>query len=60
LTNKLDIQAYYDRIVENMELANLPYFFENFSTMLVETDESVCALAAEHQARLDQLTKEDY
>jgi len=60
LTNKLDIQAYYDRIVENVEPANLPFFFENFSTMLVETDESVCALAEEHQAHLDQLTKDDY
>jgi len=60
LTNKLDIRAYYDSIVGNVEPANLPYFFENFSTMLVETDESVCALAAEHQARLDQLTEVDY
>ena len=60
MTNKLDIQAYYDRIVENVKPANLPYIFENFSTLLVENDESVCTLAEGHQARLDPLTKDDY
>jgi len=46
--------------VGNVEPANLPYFSENFSTMLVETYESGCVLAAEYQANLYQLTGEDY
>ncbi|KAF8414963.1 hypothetical protein EV426DRAFT_710248 [Tirmania nivea] len=60
LTDQLEIKAHYDLAIRSCQTADLPEFYENFSTMLVETEESVCALAAEYQAHLDGLTVEDY
>ncbi|KAF8414771.1 hypothetical protein EV426DRAFT_707615 [Tirmania nivea] len=60
LIDQLKIKAHYNLAIRSCQTTDLPEFYENFSTMLVETEESVCVLAAEHQARLDGLTMEDY
>ncbi|KAF8456966.1 hypothetical protein BGX38DRAFT_891446 [Terfezia claveryi] len=50
LTGKREIQAHYDRALGSLQPVDLLEFFENFSTMQVETEEPVCASPPEYSA----------
>ena len=60
ITDASERNALYDITVEKLPSYNRPLFYEGFSAMLVEAEESFASFAADYKSRLDSLTTGHY